>query len=289
MNDSELQRSFDLEKLIGWQEKPPLFELGEPQFWDDPHISQQMLAYHLASDTDVASRKPETIEKSVGWIIERLNLRAGDPVLDLGCGPGLYAFRLAKYGLAVNGIDISKRSITYAQEFAASQKLNIDYRNQNYLTLVEENCYQVALLIYGDYCTFNPDQRRQILRNVHRALKPGGTFVLDVTTAVHRQKYGLKNNWAISEGGFWRPDRHLVLEQGFAYPELNIYLDQYIVIDTEGCMMLYRNWFQDFKGTTITADLEAGGFEVESLWGDLMGSPYQEDGEWIGVLAKRKN
>ena len=33
MNDNKLQRSFDLEKLIGWQEKPPIFELGEPLFW----------------------------------------------------------------------------------------------------------------------------------------------------------------------------------------------------------------------------------------------------------------
>jgi len=289
MNGSERQCSIDLEKLMAWQEKPPLFEPGEPLFWDDPHISQQMLAYHLAPDTDVASRKSETIEKSVGWIVQQVNLREGDPLLDLGCGPGLYASRLAKYGLPVTGMDISKRSITYAQEFAASQNLKIEYHCQNYLTLAEENRYQAALLIYGDYCTFNPEQRRQILCNVHRALKPGGAFVLDVTTAVHRQKYGLKNNWTISEGGFWRPGRHLVLEKGFKYPELNIYLDQYIVIDNEGGLVVYRNWFQDFEGATITAELESGRFEIEDLWGDLMGSPYQEDGEWIGVVAKLKD
>jgi SAM-dependent methyltransferase len=289
MNSRDHQCSIDLEKLTAWQEKPPLFEPGEPLFWDDPYISQQMLAYHLDPETDVASRKAETIDKSVAWILQQGRLKAGDAVLDLGCGPGLYASRLAKNGLAVTGIDISKRSIRYARDYAGLHDLKIDYRNQNYLTLADENCYQAALLIYGDYCTFSPDQRALILSNIHRALKPGGFFVLDVTTRIHRQKYGLKNTWYISEGGFWRPGRHLVLEWGFAYPELNIYLDQYIVIDTEGCMVIYRNWFQDFDGETITTELEEGGFEVESLWGDLMGSPYQEDGEWIGVLAKRKN
>ena len=273
-----------LERL---QEKPSPFEPGEPLFWNDPHISEQMLAAHLNPDTDQASRKPETITASVAWIATNLDLQPGDAVIDLGCGPGLYASRLAQRGLAVTGVDYSERSIAYARQYAQDHDLAVDYRYQNYLTLSDESRYDAALLIFGDYCTFDTDQRTRLLENVRRALKPGGTFVLDVSTRQHREKYGVQNGWYVSEGGFWRKGPHLVLEQGFDYPEEKIYLDQMIVIEPSGTLTVYRNWFQDYDPEMITAELAKGGFEVEQVYSDLAGTPYREDSEWIGVVAKK--
>ncbi len=278
----------DLEKLSEWMNKPEPFTPGEAMFWVDPYISQQLLAAHLDPDTSAASRKPEIIDQIVDWICDTLMLKTGDAVLDMGCGPGLYASRLAERGLVVTGIDFSQRSIDYAREFAASHQLKIDYRCQDYMALDAVSKYDVVMQIYGDYCTFSPEQRQTILENVQRALKPGGYFVLDVTTEETRRKYGLKNNWYVSEGGFWRPGRHLVLEQGFSYPDLKVYLDQYIVIEEGGETVVYRNWFQDYTKEMITKELEAGGFEVVGLWGDLTGSQYCEDGEWIGVIAQKQ-
>ena len=37
----------DLDLLLSLQEKPAPFTPGEPLFWDDPHISAQMLQAHL--------------------------------------------------------------------------------------------------------------------------------------------------------------------------------------------------------------------------------------------------
>jgi len=276
----------DLSSIHQNQQKPAPFTPGEPLFWDDPYISKQLLAAHLDPTIDRASRKPETIEASVAWIVGRLGLKAGNAVLDLGCGPGLYASRLAARGLLVTGVDYSRRSIAYARDAAARQHLDITYRNQNYLTLEDVNSYDAALLIFGDYCSFNPDQRRQILSNVHRALKPGGYFVLDVSTRLHREKYGAKNRWEVHDGGFWRPGYHLVLEQGFDYPEDKVYLDQYIVIEANGEMAVYRNWFQDFDPEMIQVELQNGRFATRDLYSDLVGTPFTEDSEWIGLVAK---
>ena len=107
-------QTVNLEQLKQWQAKPAPFTPGETLFWDDPHISAQMLAAHLDPTTDAASRRPETIERSVAWIVKTLGLRPGAKLLDLGCGPGLYAARLAQWGLDVTGIDYSRRSIDYA-------------------------------------------------------------------------------------------------------------------------------------------------------------------------------
>lgn len=282
---SHANLNFDL--LRDLQEKPAAFEPGEPLFWNDPHISAQMLATHLNPDIDAASRKPEIIAASVAWIAETLDLRQKEEVLDLGCGPGLYAHRLAQRGLAVTGVDYSESSIAYARQYAQDHDLDIDYRFQDYLTLADKSCYDAALLIYGDYCTFDCGQRSRLLENVHRALKQGGHFVLDVSTRQHRKKHGVQNGWYFSEGGFWRPGPHMVLEHGFDYPDAKIYLDQMIVVEENGKLTVYRNWFQDYDPEMITGELEEGGFEVVGLYSDLTGTPYNEESEWIGVVARR--
>jgi SAM-dependent methyltransferase len=277
-----------ISQLIQLQQKPAPFTPGEALFWDDPHISSQMLKVHLNPDIDAASRKTETIERSVKWLIEMLGLKPGDSILDLGCGPGLYASRFARAGLQVTGVDTSRRSIEYAKNDASENKLNICYRYQNYLELNDENQYESAFLIYGDFCPLSPEQRSTLLRNIRRALKPDGKFVLDVSTRACRKKHGVRNSWNATGNGFWKPGPHLVLEEGFDYPEQSIWLDQYIVIEADGTIAVYRNWFQDYTPESITAELTQAGFSVESLWGDLTGVQYTPESEWIGLVTSRK-
>lgn len=182
-------------------------------------------------------------------------------------------------------MDYSHRSIEYATQFANENKLDVIYRYQNYLELNDENQYDAALLIYGDLCPLDPEQRTALLHNIHRALKPNGKFVLDVTTRECRKKHGNRNGWYAVESGFWKPDPHLVLEEGFDYPEQSIWLDQSITIEADGNVSVYRNWFQDYTPETITHELSQSGFAVESLWGDLTGQAYTPESEWIGLVA----
>jgi SAM-dependent methyltransferase len=286
MTPSKACTAIDLSHICQLQEKPQPFEPGEPLFWTDPHIARQMLASHLDPTVDGASRRPETIERITNWIATSVGLHPGDCILDLGCGPGLYAERLAQSGFKVTGMDFSQNSIDYAIAQAREKKLSIQYRCQNYLELGDQALYSAVLLIYGDFCPLSPEQRAKLLANVRIALKPGGCFIMDVTTPRCRQKYGLKKGWYAAGPGFWKPGPHLVLEQGFGYPD-DLFLDQYIVIEGNGEITVYRNWFQDYTPETLYAELTAGGFEIENLWGDLTGTPYTPDSEWIGIVARR--
>ena len=265
---------------------PPPFSPGEPLFWDDPHISTMMLEAHLNPDTEAASRHPDTIGAVVTWLIDALALEPGAAWLDMGCGPGLYTSRLARRSLSVTGIDYSRRSIAYATEYATAHGLPIEYRYQNYLTLDDTAQYDVISLIYGDFCPLSPANRASLLDRVQRALKPGGRFVLDVTTPVLRARYHVPSNWyAALEGGFWKAGPHLVLERGFAYPE-DVYLNQYVVIEPDGTLTVYRNWFQDYTPDRITDEITAHGFTIAALWGDLTGAPYTDESDWIGIVAE---
>ena len=118
-------------------------------------------------------------------------------------------------------------------------------------------------------------------------MKKGGTFVFDVSTRAQRMKYGLKNGWYISEGGFWRSGNHLVLEQGFNYPEEEVWLDQYVVIDDQGTKV-YRNWFHDYSFDSINSVLIAAGFKTKHVWNDLTGSSFTEGEDWIAIGAVKE-
>lgn len=276
--------NIDINQLIEHSKKPALFAAGEKKFWDDPHISKGMLEAHLDPNHDVASRRPEIIDQIVRNLFESGILKRGMKVLDLGCGPGLYAKRLCKAGVEVVGLDISERSIEYARRKAEESGLKIDYRCMNFFDMDYTNEFDAAIQIYGELNTFSDEMRDRLLRLVYRALKKDGTFVFDVTTRAHRMTYGLKNSWYISEGGFWHPGKHLVLEQGFDYPEEDTWLDQYIVVD-EHSSKVYRNWFHDYTLDSINAVLNASGFTAKYIWNDLTGNPYTADGEWIAIGA----
>ena len=73
------------------KEKPALYEASPVNMWDDPHISKQMLAAHLDEGFDSATRKMDFVRESAGWIASLLPPERYRRLLDLGCGPGIYA------------------------------------------------------------------------------------------------------------------------------------------------------------------------------------------------------
>ena len=277
----------DIQKILKLMTKPIPFEpIGQP-IWKDKYVSEQLLAAHLDPNSDAASRRLETIDRSITWIVDTLQLKPGMAILDLGCGPGLYCQRLARAGMNVTGVDFSETSLSYARKQAFEEGLLIDYRLQNYLEFTDKDCFDVALLIYGDYCVLSPDNRNQLLEIVRRSLIKGGRFVFDVTTKERQKKTRLQKGWSAAESGFWSNKPHIVLEQGFDYPDEKICVDQYIVIDEDDGVRVFRNWFQDFSVDSISKELEFGGFRLLGLYADLLGTPFQDESEWIGIVAER--
>jgi len=274
--------------IFQYSAKPPLFEPGETRFWDDPHISKGMLEAHLNPDHDAASRKAETINKTIEHLVSSNILKRGDRVLDLGCGPGLYSSKLCENGMNVTGVDISRRSIDFAIQCAEAKGLDIDYQCINFLDIDYSSEFDVVMQIYGELCTFSDKKRDELLAKIYKALKTGGLFILDVSTRAQRMKDGLKNRWHVSAGGFWRPGRHLVLEQGFDYPEHDVWLDQYVVADDNGNVSVYRNWFHDYTLQSIREAIEKAGFKIVHIWDNLTGTVYEEGGDWIAIVGRKK-
>jgi SAM-dependent methyltransferase len=281
-----LNNGINMELLLNTVKKPDLSATNEEPFWDDPHISQQMLEAHLNPDWDAASYNHKTIDKIVEWQIKYLNLKEGSKILDLGCGPGLYCSRFSRYGLKVTGMDYSRNSISYAKKYADTNCLDIQYIYQDYLTMDYTDEFDAIFLIYCDLGALSDSRRDLLLQKVYKALRPGGTFVFDVFTRSNWEQQSM-HNWYLSESGFWRPYPHLVLEQIFEYEEQNFYLQQYVVIDGKGEITAYNLRDHYYTKQSILSLMEKYGYHVQEVWSDLTGKDYYEKSKCLGVAANK--
>ena len=96
-------------KLNKYLKKPHLYAPSTGEFWNDEHISKEMLAAHLNPDLEAATRKHEFLDHSVEWITKIAPPSQYKSLLDLGCGPGLYAERFNKAGYSVERPPLYKR------------------------------------------------------------------------------------------------------------------------------------------------------------------------------------
>ncbi len=276
-----------MENLIKHMRKPEPFAKSTAPFWDDPHISQQMLKAHLDPDSDVASRKHEAIDKAVEWIRRELTLQEGDHILDLGCGPGLYCTRFAEKGMIVTGIDYSKRSIQYAKDYAASNKLNINYIYKDYLTIDYRNAFDLVTLIYYDFGVLSDGNRDLLLKKIHDAIKPDGCFVFDIYTPKYHDPVKEERTWKHENKGFWKPIPYLLFTEKIKYPEQDVLLTQYFVLDSNSNFDIYRIWDHAYTKHSISQVLSNAGFHAMHFYADITGSEYSDNSKTMAIIAKK--
>lgn len=263
------------------QRPEPFSRYTAKELWTRPHLSQQMLSFHLNQETDLASHRFELIDRVVNWINSQLNL-SGKSLCDLGCGPGLYTDRFAAMNANVTGVDFSRYTLDYARNQA---KQPIRYIQADYLSDDLPTGFDVITLIYTDLCVLSPDQRKILLGRMKRMLNPGGHIVIDVAGLGL-----LKNKESVTliedklMGGFWSEQDYVGIQKSFLYPEENLSLDRYVIVEPKEIWQVY-NWFQHFTPKSIEAELEKSGFLVTQMVGDLTGERLAKDGDLIGIIA----
>lgn len=272
-----------LEAICG---RPKRYEEMEIPFWDDEHISKQMLAAHLAPDFEGASRKLDFIRQSVGWIGQAAPAADYPELLDIGCGPGIYAELFARAGYRVTGMDLSRRSVQYAAESAGKQGLDIAYQIQNYLDLDVRETYDLCTLIYCDYGVLPPEKREILMGNVFRCLKKGGRFLLDVFSMKTYREFEERRDWeSCPDGGFWSAEGYAALNRTLRYPP-NVTLEQVAVL-SEHRSACYYLWNTCFTAGGLVLEAERAGFKAAGLYGDVAGRAYTDDSPTIAVLLEK--
>ncbi len=120
-------------------------------------------------------------------LLEHVNPRLGDHVIDIACGTGTVARQAAPHvgeiG-AVVGVDINPHMIAVARSLPLPLGAAIDWREASALSLpVPDESFDLALCQSG--LQFIPD-RLGALREMYRALKLGGRVAISVMSAVEQ-------------------------------------------------------------------------------------------------------
>jgi len=173
-------------------------------------------------------------EKAAEKLTELLGVASSDSrVLDVGTGSGFLALKLAERGFQVLGIDsgsfdYSKDSIQEAQQQAASQGGDVEFRQADIRELAEpDNSFDYVVSSQAMHCMEN---QRECLQAIRRLLKPGGRFLcIDFSVGLQGfLKHGFHCYLAISREEWVE----LLLECGFG--NIRMYeMDDYLVVESE--------------------------------------------------------
>lgn len=230
--------------------------------WHEGEFSRRMLGEHLAQTHDRASRRLEIVDEHVS----RIHHIIGDAtasVLDLCCGPGLYATRLARLGHPVRGIDFAPAAIAYARERARDENVACEFIEADVRRADYGSGYALAMLIFGEFNMFSPDDAALILSRVHSALAPNGQVLIEAHGLEFVRALGKRPRWWTMEArGVFSDEPYLCLMENRWEESSSVAVQRYYVVDVEsGDVDVYGATMQAYSDGEMKALLEANGFE----------------------------
>ena len=221
----------------------------------------------------------ERTDAEVAAIVKLLDLQAPTKILDLACGFGRHANRLAALGHQVSGVDLFPGFLEIARKDAERRNVKVDYRQGDMRHIEDRETYDLVLLLFTAFGYFEEEENLLVLCKISQALKPGGLLLMDAP-----------NRDTVTKGSL----PYIVTEK-----EGNLMIDR-ITFDTLiGRMQNQRIVIRDgvrrdkpfsirvYNPTEITALLQRAGLQLEQFFGDWDGQSLNPDGRRMIILARK--
>jgi SAM-dependent methyltransferase len=280
----------DLISIIQREIPPQPWAEGDNIPWNEPGFSQRMLREHLSQEHDAASRRFAIIDRQVDWIQQVVLKNQASRILDLGCGPGLYASRLARLGHACTGIDFGPASIAFARETAKQNGLKINYIEGDMRQTDYGAGFELAMLIYGEFNVFSPSDASLILAKAWSALKPGGRLLLEAHTCAAVQGIGIEpGSWSAAESGLFSAQPHLLLEEGFWNAESKASTRRFYLVDGSTAKVTrFAASYQAYSEEEYQFLLEKNGFTNILFYPSLTGIDDETARQFLVIFARKE-
>lgn len=168
-------------RLTNLQSRSRAFQVGEQHYDIGNDLYEKMLDPRMVYSCGYWSGMPRATdlaqaqEAKLDLVCRKIGLKAGDRVLDIGCGWGSFAIYAAqKYGAKVVGVTVSREQAALARERAAG--LPIEIRIQDYRE-ISDGPYDHVISI-GMFEHVGHKNYRSYMDVVRRVLKRDGLFLL---------------------------------------------------------------------------------------------------------------
>lgn len=166
---------------------------GYDQFTDLYGLTVGDVGLHIGMWSEPGEREPASSlsdlanraqERQTEYHIRTIGLKADEHLLDIGCGTGLPAVRVAqRSGGRVTGINVSRAHLARAERTAQSMDMSdrVSFRYGNAMDLDFPNGSFDAAMAIDVYAHLS--DRQQAFHETARVLRPGGHFMMSEFTA----------------------------------------------------------------------------------------------------------
>jgi arsenite methyltransferase len=190
----------------------------------------------------------------------------GTHVLELGCGPGFYACRLAQEypQIKTTGVDLSKRLIERAKSRAASRALKNCNFCEGDAQALPELPGPIDAIIVSRLFLIVPN-KQAVLAEILRVLRPGGRCFIAEPTSGFRTRLPLSCMWLLARltsspaGKYREPQQADVMSR----PDFSalIHTQAWASIELE-----YDGWYQYAVCTKAPASIAAEATQASTSW-----------------------
>ncbi|MBI5202634.1 MAG: class I SAM-dependent methyltransferase [Elusimicrobia bacterium] len=197
--------------------------------------------------------------------LKKLLPRPPARVLDVACGTGRHAVRLAKLGYSVVGADQSSSYLTLARGHARRAGVKIDFIRRDMRRLGLDGRFAAGVNLWTSFGYFDtPGQDVAALRSMRAALKPGGRLILEIVDGDHVREHLEARSWApagrgwLLEENFWRRGKDPAV------------LTERIYVAPDGTSRASESFVRHYDGPRLRAAFVAAGFSGVKLRSGLL-------------------
>jgi SAM-dependent methyltransferase len=230
---------------------------------EDGYFDEPVAARYDESSADMFD--PEVVDPVVDFLAE---LAGGGRALELGIGTGRIALPLARRGVSVQGIELSKAMA--ARLRAKSGGEEIDVTIGDFATTAVEGTFSLAYLVFNTIGNLTT-QAAQVacFQNVAAHLEPGGCFVIEVgIPELRRLPSGETMRVFDASPTHWGIDEYDVANQGLTSHHFEL---------VDGRIELHSLPFRYAWPAELDLMAQLGGMRLRERWSGWKREPFTSD------------
>ena len=235
----------------------------------------------------------QTVQRRDVAFWQRLAAMQAGRVLELGCGTGRITLPVARAGAAVVGIDRSEPMLVRGRQRLRRSRLAsapILVRGDiRFLPFRRRPGFSLVMAPYGILQSLTKERDlRATLESVHRVLRTGGTFAVDLVPDL--PAWDEYNRRTSLSGELARGTRITLIEsvRQDRARGLTIFDQEYVA--TRGRQRRVHRFSLTFRTLSVPQmcrRLERAGFEIRAVLGDYQGGPWDKRSDvWMIVAGK---
>jgi len=215
-------------------------------------------------------------------IIRMLQPEPEANILDLACGFGRHSVVLAQKGYHITGYDLSESFLNKARELAETLKVSIDLKQGDMREIPFENQFDAIINMFTAFGFFENEQEDlKVLKGVHKALKPGGQFLIDVINRETASQAEMPRRWIKENHAF------LLEERVFDFFRSRLELTNLLILQS-GEVKQANYSIRLYTLTEMLELFNASGLVLIDVYGDFSGALYNANSPRMILVAQKE-